>query len=117
MDRRSEGSPRESAMMLATMLLAATGYLIEARGDVSLHRHNASQASPASVGSEVHVGDTVRVTADAQARILCSDLTTTWRPVPKSWSGVFEGCPEASERIRSRQGQQALGLRTSDRAP
>src|SRR5258707_103381 len=105
MDRRSEGSPRERAMMLATTLLTVTGYLIEARGVFLRHRHNASRASPASMGSEVHSGDTVRVTADAKARILCSDLTTTWRPVPKSWSGVFEGCPEASERIRSRQGQ------------
>jgi hypothetical protein len=104
-------------MMLSTVLLAVTGYLIDARGDVSLHRRKASQASPASVGSEVHAGDTIRVRANAKARILCPDLSTTWEPVPQSSSGVFEGCPETSERIRSRQGQQALGLRTADQAP
>jgi len=104
-------------MMLGAMLLAVTGYVIDARGDVSLHRRNASRALPASVGSEVHAGDTIRVKANAKVRILCSDLTTTWEPAPQSWNGVFEGCPAISERIRSRQGQQALGFRTADRAP
>lgn len=104
-------------MMLGALLLAVTGYVIDARGDVSLHRRNTSKASPASAGTEVHTGDTIRVRANAKARILCPDLTTTWEPVAQGSSGVFEGCPEPSELIRVRQQQQALGLRTVDRAP
>jgi hypothetical protein len=104
-------------MTFAPLLLAATGYLIDARGSVILHRRNASQPSPVSVGAEVHAGDTIRLSRNANARILCPDLLTTWRPAPQSWSGVFGGCPEAPERTRSRQGQQTLGLRSTDQAP
>lgn len=104
-------------MMLSTVFLGVIGYLIDVRGDVSIHRRNATQASPASVGAEVHAGDTLRVKKNAKARILCPDLTTTWEPVPQTTSGVFERCSDLTERIRSRQEQQALGLRSADSAP
>lgn len=104
-------------MMLGTMLFAVAGYVIDARGVVVLHRRSASQSSPATAGSEVHLGDTIGVRANAKALILCPDLRTTWEPAPQSSSGVFEGCPRTSEWVSSRQGQQALGVRAADRAP
>src|SRR5437899_718059 len=103
-DRRGESRDREGAMMLGTMLFAVAGYVLDARGAVVLHRRSASQGSPATAGSEVHLGDTIGVKANAKALILCPDLRTTWEPAPQSSSGVFEGCPRTSEWVSSRQG-------------
>src|SRR5947207_44082 len=104
-------------MILSAILFAATGYVIEARGDVSLHRRDASQASLARTGMEVHTGDTIRVTANAKVRILCPDLMTTWEPAAQSANGVFERCPATSEVIRTRDEQQVLGVRATERTP
>ena len=104
-------------MINAVLLITVSGYLIEAHGDVSLHRHEASRATPVSAGSEVRAGDTIRPKNGAKARILCPDLLTTWEPAPASESGVFEGCPRQVEHTRIRGGQSALGIRTGERLP
>lgn len=104
-------------MIGAAFLFAVSGYVIEAHGDVSLHRHEALHASPASVGSVVHVGDTIRPANGAIVRILCPDLLTTWQPASRAESGVFEGCPRREERPRVRDGQPVLGVRAIEPAP
>lgn len=104
-------------MIGAAVLFAVSGYVIEAQGDVSLHRHEALRPSPGSVGSVVNAGDTIRPANGATARILCPDLLTTWQPAPGAESGVFEGCPSHAERTLVRDGQLVLGVRAAGPLP
>jgi len=93
---------------------ALTGYLIDARGGVSIYRRNFTKPSPAAVGVELHSGDTIVVSKDASAQVLCPNLLTAWEPVPQTSSGVFEGCPAAPEPTRMRDEQQVLGVRADE---
>lgn len=94
-----------------------TGFLIDAQGEVLLHRRFWSRSLPVSLGAELRFGDTVRLKKNARVRILCPDLLTTWQPPPQSESGVFQECPQKFEIIRIRHEQEALGVRNSEQEP
>ncbi|MBW4683310.1 MAG: hypothetical protein KME19_24965 [Microcoleus vaginatus WJT46-NPBG5] len=72
---------------------AATGgyWLIEARGEVLLHRAGDEQIKPVSGNTQIHPGDLLIVRKGATATVRCAD-GRTWK-LPEGVSGALNGCP------------------------
>ena len=80
------------AQSLSPAQAAAGGYwLIEARGEVLLHRAGDEQIMRVSGNTQIHPGDLLIVRKGASATVRCAD-GRTWK-LPEGVSGALNGCP------------------------
>ena len=86
--------------------LASEFRLLEAQGTVQVKPEGQSRYRRVREGRQLRLGDRLRTTHNAQARILCDDLTSTWTMYSNQESGVAEGCPSSPFSTRLRIGNQ-----------
>jgi hypothetical protein len=72
--------------------------LVIAEGKVFLQRESWSDFHPASFGAILYRGDQLRLAPNAEAVVLCENLTT-WNVPGGSPSGLNNGCPQVQEPV------------------